>query len=402
MVATSVGTLIVGAGQAGVQLALSLRKYGYEPRILIVGEEHDAPYQRPPLSKTFFRAGEGGSLLAFRADSVYAKQGIELHLGDKVTSVDHERKIATLESGEVVAYEHLALTVGGAAKRFDRPGAAAEDGEMPRGMYSLRTAADARALRAALTSNARVAVIGGGFIGLEFAASARELGHEVTVLVAKSRILSRVAPPAVSQMLRDAHTRRGVQIRLNCEIERVIVDDGAVSAIELRDGSVVPCDIVLVGIGLAPRSELAESLGLTCLNGAICVDDVGRTSVDGIVAAGDCTTFVSWVDGEYVTHESVSNAVDQAKVAAATIAGVEGDPRPEPWFWSDQYDLRLQSVGITHPDDDVEIDVDADAETIIAVHRRNGAVRAVTTVNHPREFMRARKDLSQFSFESVS
>lgn len=397
----SVGTLIVGAGQAGIQLALSLRSHGYEAPVLVAGEESDSPYQRPPLSKTFFRNDGDGSLLPFRSDSVYAKHNIELRLGERVTRIDHDLKIAYCESGMSVTYEHLALTVGGTAKRLEIPGLLEGHGRSARGIYSLRTAEDARSLRNALTSASRVVVIGGGFIGLEFTASARELGCDVTVLVARSRILSRVAPPVVSQLLHNAHTRRGVHIRLNTEIRRIIVTGGAVSGIELSDGTMVPCDLVLVGIGLSPRNELAKALGITCIDGAICVDAAGRTSLDGVVAAGDCTTFTSWVDGTHITHESVSNAVDQAKVVAATIAGIEAPPRPEPWFWSDQYDLKLQSVGISHPDDELEIDLDEDTETLVAIHRRNGAVRAVTTVNRPREFMRARKDLERFALESV-
>jgi 3-phenylpropionate/trans-cinnamate dioxygenase ferredoxin reductase subunit len=388
------GVLIVGASQAGVQLATSLRDLGYQEPISLVGAEPRPPYQRPPLSKALLLGRVDEASLVFRASSFYADRGIEVVCGERVREIALPGGgavgggVATTESGRSFSFAHLALTVGARPRRLAVPGADLD------GVCYVRDVDDALRLRRALGQARDVVVIGGGYIGLEAASAARSLGRSVTVVEAAERLLARSVVPIVSDFYRAAHERRGVDIRLGVGVTGLTERGGRVAAVVLSDGTELPADLVLVGIGAAPRTELAEALGLGC-DGGIVVDRWARTSDPKVVAAGDCTVGPHPVTGEgRVRLESVQNAVVQAKVAAAALAGRPA-PGPEvPWFWSDQYDLKLQIAGLSAGYDDHVVRGDPDTERFSVLYYREGALLAVDAVNNAADYLAVRKALA--------
>ncbi|MCW8379712.1 NAD(P)/FAD-dependent oxidoreductase [Streptomyces justiciae] len=379
------GTLVVGAGQAGVQLAVSLREAGDAGPITVVGAEPDAPYQRPPLSKAFLLGRTDATGLAFRTPGYYADHGIELATGERVSDIGDSCAITA--SGRCLEFEQLALTLGARVRRLDVPG-----GDLA-GVHYIRELASARRLRAELDDAERVVVIGGGFIGLETAAVARGLGRDVTVVEAADRLIGRAVATTVSDFYRQAHERRGTRVRLGSTVVALTGDGGTVRAVHLADGTELPADLVVVGIGVTPRTELAERLGLEC-DGGIVVDAAARTSRPEIVAAGDCTVRPHVLTGEgRVRLESVQNAVSQAKAAAATLTGTP-PPRPEvPWFWSDQADLKLQIAGLSAGHDETAVRGNLDAERFSVLYYRRGTLIAVDAVNAPADYLTVRKAL---------
>ncbi|WP_051341849.1 NAD(P)/FAD-dependent oxidoreductase [Pseudonocardia spinosispora] len=387
----SPATLIVGASQAGVQLAVSLREAGETGPVMLVGAEPHPPYQRPPLSKAFLLGGTDTAKLAFRTPAFYAERSIELITGERVERLalrpGTAEGSATTSTGRTLAFDQVALTTGARVRRLAVPGADLA------GVHHLRDMADAVLLRAALDAARRVVVVGGGFIGLEAAAVARTLGKDVVIVEASDRLVGRSVAPTVSDFYRSAHERRGTAVLLGSAVARVLGDAGRVSAVGLTDGTELPADLVLVGIGVVPRTELAEAIGLHC-DGGVVVDRHARTGNAGIVAAGDCTAMPHPTTGVgLVRLESVANAVSQAKTAAATLAGIP-PPAPEvPWFWSDQYDLKLQIAGLSTGHDESVVRGDLDAERFSVLYYRNGAVVAVDAVNSPVDYLVVRKAL---------
>ena len=390
----SAGTLVVGASQAGLQVAVSLRSYGYTAPITLVGEEPHAPYQRPPLSKEFLAGTADPETLAFRTPAFYRDAGIDLVCGEQVTDLTlpsgpSGAGVAGTASGRELPYEHLALTVGAAARRLSVPGADLA------GICYLRGLDDAMLLRPQLLSASRVVVVGGGFIGLEAAAVAQSFCAAVTVVEAADRLIGRAVAPVVSEFYRDAHHRRGTTVLTAATVTGFRSAGGRVAGVLLADGTELPADLVVVGVGVVPRTELAEKLGLECDSGIV-VDARTRTSEPGVVAAGDCTVLPHPLTGEgRVRLESVNNAVSQAAVAAATIVGAPDLPPNVPWFWSNQGDLRLQIAGLSTGFDEHVVRGDPDSEKFAVLYYREGRLLAVDAVNSPPDYMAVRKALTQ-------
>jgi 3-phenylpropionate/trans-cinnamate dioxygenase ferredoxin reductase component len=387
------GTLVIGASQAGLQLAVSLRETGYAEPITLVGAEIHAPYQRPPLSKAYLHGSTELEQLWLRTPEFLAGQDITLVTGERVESVHlysgGPAGTATTASGRVLDFDRLALAVGARPRRLTVPGAHLD------GVTYLRTADDATVLRELQSDAESVVVVGGGFIGLEAAAVARAQGKSVTVVEAADRLIGRAVAPVVSNFYRDAHLRRGVDIRLGAQVVSLGGKHNRVQAVQLSDGSRIPAELVIVGIGIEPRTELARQLGLASAGGIV-VDQYARTSNPAVVAAGDCTVQPHPLTGEgRVRLESVPNAISQAKTAAATIAGLRVPNDAVPWFWSDQYDLKLQIAGLSAGHDEYVVRGDLDGEAFSVLYYRDGALLAVDAVNTPRDYMAVRKALSQ-------
>jgi 3-phenylpropionate/trans-cinnamate dioxygenase ferredoxin reductase subunit len=386
----SSGVLIVGASQAGVQVASSLREYGYERRIIIVGAESHPPYQRPPLSKVYLGGAVEASSIELRAPEFYVDRRIDLVRAERVTQVRMSLGggVARTDRGRRLAFDRLALAVGARPRRLAVPGNGLD------GVRYLRDLDDAARLRIDLGPARHVVVIGGGFIGLEAAAVAREAGKQVTVVEAAPRLIARAVAPVVSEFYRRAHHRRGVALRLSARVERVRGDGGRVVSVELTDGTVLPADMVIVGIGVEPRTELAHQLGLHC-DGGVVVDAFARTSRPFIVAAGDCTVLPDpLTGGRRVRLESMQNAIAQARVAAATLVGLARPYADVPWFWSDQYDLKLQIAGVTQDYDRVVLRGDLDGERFCAMYYRDGRLLGANAVNSTQDYLVVRKALA--------
>jgi 3-phenylpropionate/trans-cinnamate dioxygenase ferredoxin reductase subunit len=392
-VTAEAGTLIIGASQAGLQVAVSLRGAGDTAPITLVGDEPHAPYQRPPLSKAFLTGETALERLSLRTPEVMADLDVTLVTGERIDRValteGGPSGTARSAGGREFGFDRLALTVGARPRRLGVPGADRE------GVTYLRTADDAMALRA-LQSDARsVVVIGGGFIGLEAAAVARALGKSVTVLEASDRLIGRAVAPVVSEFYRAAHTRRGVDVRLGAQVVSFGGSGRRVEAVHLADGSRIRADVVIVGIGVEPCIQLARQLDLET-SGGIVVDAHARTSNPTVVAAGDCTVQPNPLTGlGRVRLESVQNAISQAKAAAATLAGRSEPNESVPWFWSDQYDLKLQIAGLSASHDRHVLRGDVDGESFSVLYYRDGALLAVDAVNAPGDYMAVRKALTQ-------
>ncbi len=390
----SAGILVVGASQAGLQLAVSLRDLGYSAPITLVGEEPYAPYQRPPLSKEFLTGTAGPETLAFRTPAFYQDAGIELVCGEQVTDATlpagaSGTGIAGTDAGRELPFERLALTVGAAARRLTVPGA-----DLP-GICYLRGLDDATQLRPRLVGASRVVVVGGGFIGLEAAAVARSFGATVTVVEATDRLIGRAVAPVVSAFYRAAHERRGTTVLTHTAVTGFRDAGGRVGGVLLADGTDLPADLVVVGVGVVPRTELAEKLGLAC-DGGIVVDARARTSDPTVVAAGDCTVLPHPLTGEgRVRLESVNNAVSQAAAAAATVVGAPAPAPNVPWFWSNQGDLRLQIAGLSTGFDEYVVRGEPETEKFSVLYYREGRLLAVDAVNTPPDYMVVRKALTQ-------
>ena len=333
--------LILGGGHAGGTAAALLRQQGWTGPITLVGEEPVAPYQRPPLSKAWLKGEADAASLALRPDTFYAEQGIRMRLSTRAERLvrREEGGEVVLQGGETLAYDRLILATGSRARRIPLPGLDLE------GVMELRTAADADRLKAALTPGARLTVVGGGYIGLEAAASALALGADATVIELQPRLLARVAHEALSAFVHDYHRAQGVRFELASGVEALEGEQGRVCAVRLSDGRRIACDAVLVGVGAAPNQELAEAAGLRC-DGGVEVDLTARTSDPCVYAIGDCTRRPLPLYGCTGRLESVPNALEQAKQAAADLCGTRPPPPETPWFWSDQFDLKLQIAGL--------------------------------------------------------
>jgi len=366
--------VIIGAGQAGAALAAKLRGLGHSGPITMIGDESAPPYQRPPLSKAYLMGQMEQERLWLRSAEFYSENKIELRLGQPVTAIDAAAKTVTL-GDENIPYDHLALTTGSSPRRLP----AAIGGDLD-GVYTVRTLADVDAMRAEFAPGRRVIIVGGGYIGLEAAAVAAKLGLDVTVLEMAPRILQRVASPETSDHVRALHQSHDVKIMEDTGLDRLL-GEGRVTAARLKDGRELPADFVIVGVGIIPGEGLAKAAGLTIDNG-IATDAFGRTSDPAIWSAGDCASF-PWAGGR-IRLESVGNAIDQAECVAANMLGADTPYQAKPWFWSDQYDLKLQIAGLNTGYDHI---VTRKIDGTSFWYYRGETLLAVDAMNDPRAYM---------------
>jgi 3-phenylpropionate/trans-cinnamate dioxygenase ferredoxin reductase subunit len=382
--------VVVGAGQAAAQLALSLRAGGFRDRILLIGAERFPPYQRPPLSKKFLTERRAPETLLLRPETLWRDQGVELMLRTTAGALDLKRRTLSTVDGEKrtqeLTYGTLVLATGTRAREATVPGAALA------GVFSLRSIDDVHRLRPALDAAGRIVIVGGGYIGLEVAAVMRQEGREVMVLEAEDRVLKRVTGTDVSAFFETLHRERGVDIRLGARLAAV-TGEGAVSGVRLADGTAVGADVVLLAIGSQANDDLGRSAGLPCRDG-ILVDTLARTPVPGVYAIGDCTRFPSGRFGREVRLESVQNAIDQAKAAASAILGTPRPYDPVPWFWSDQYEIKLQMAGLSDGYDSAAVVGERATQRFSVEYRANGKLIAVDAVNDARAHMTARRRIA--------
>jgi len=379
--------VIVGASHAAAQLVASLRQKKWLGRILMISDEARLPYQRPPLSKAFLAGDIAAESLAIRPPAFYDKQNVELVSG-RVTAINRLQKTLQLSDGRELSYDKLALCTGTRAIRLSIPGATLG------GVHGLRSQADVEAIRRDLSTARRAVIVGGGYIGLEAAASLRKQGLEVVVLERAERILQRVTAPEVSAFYQRVHHEAGVVIRTGVTVT-AFEGDGQVERVTCSDGACYPADVVIVGVGVIPNAELAGAAGLKTENG-ILVDECCQTDDPDIVAAGDCAS--QWIpeSGHWRRLESVPNAMEQAKAAAGTLCGERSANNSLPWFWSDQYDLKLQIAGLSQGYDQVVIRGNPQtSRSFAAFYFQNGQLTAADCVNRPSEFMLTKKLLSQ-------
>ncbi|HEY5412005.1 MAG TPA: FAD-dependent oxidoreductase [Caulobacteraceae bacterium] len=382
--------VIVGAGHAGGTAAALLRQHGHTGPILLIGEEPVVPYQRPPLSKAYLKGETDAEALKLRPDAFYAESHIALRMGARAEAIDRSARRVRLQGGEDLAYDILILATGSANRTVHF------EGERPGDLHALRTLADAERLKTIVGAGRRLVIVGGGYIGLEAAASARALGAEATVVELEPRVLARVACEELSAFFEAYHRNRGVEILAGAQVVAVERGpDGVLAGVRLADGRQVACDGVLTGVGAAARAELARDCGLDCDPGIV-VDHAGRTSDPRIFAIGDVTLRPLHHYGDRRHRlESVSNAVEQARQATAAILGQPAPAHEVPWFWSDQYELKLQIAGMPF-DADARVIRGAMEDASFAIfHLKHGRVVAVEAVNRPPEFMAGRQLIAQ-------
>jgi 3-phenylpropionate/trans-cinnamate dioxygenase ferredoxin reductase subunit len=381
--------VIIGAGHAGGSAAAMLRQYGHAGPITLVGEEPWLPYQRPPLSKAWLKGEAGEEDLQLRPASFYEAQGIEVRLRSRAQVIERSMRNVILRSGEPLPYDALILAMGARARELPIPGAELD------GVLALRTLDDAESLKARLAPGQRLVVVGGGYVGLEVAASARALGAEVTVIEREARLLARVAGEALSGFFHARHMAHGVRFVLGGAV--VALEEGpdeSVAAVLLDHGERLPCDVVLMGVGAVPNQALAAAAGLACDDGVV-VDIEARTGDPDIFAIGDLTRRPLPLYGRSFRLESVPSALEQTRQAAAAITGRPA-PAPEvPWFWSDQYDVKLQIAGLPFDVDRRVLRGDPESGHFAVFHMQGELIQAVEAVNAPAEFMGGRLLIGQ-------
>jgi 3-phenylpropionate/trans-cinnamate dioxygenase ferredoxin reductase subunit len=368
--------VVIGAGQAGSSCVAKLRSEGFDGEITLVGGEPVPPYQRPPLSKAYLLGDMAEERLYLRPASYYADNNITMRLSTRATAIDPAAKTVTLENTEVLAYDHLVLTTGAHPRTLPT----AIGGDLDQ-VFCVRDLADADAMAPAFSEGKTALIIGGGYIGLEAAAVAAKRGVAVTLVEMSDRILQRVAAPETSDYFRDLHSAHGVKIMEGVGLDRLI-GDGAVTGAILTDGTEIAIDFAVVGVGIAPATILAEGAGLTINNG-IDTNTYGQTSDPAIWAAGDCAS--APLGGQQIRIESVGNAIDQAEVIAKNIAGTQTPYVPKPWFWSDQYDCKLQIAGLNTGYDAVYVRITGDARS--HWYYKGDQLIAVDAMNDPRNYM---------------
>ncbi len=380
--------LIVGAGQAGCELGFAARQNGWSGAIVLVGDESHLPYQRPPLSKAYLSSEVAGDALTLRSIEAYAKASIDLRLRLRVVAIDRARRRVRFDDGAQLDYRKLAICSGGRARTLECAGLLDAP---PSNLRYLRHRDDADRLRVLLATGRRLVVIGGGYVGLEVAASARKLGVEVTLIEAQPRVLARVTGEPLSRFYEGVHRDAGVDLRTSTAIASVVCDaTGDVATVVCGDGSRIAADVVVAGLGMIPNVEIAEAAGLD-VDGGIVVDARSQTSDPDIVAAGDCTVHHSALYRRVVRLESVPNALEQARAAALTVCDKQRQPAAAPWFWSDQYDLKLQMVGLSAGFDTMTMRGDMASRSFIAFYLRDDRLIAADAVNRPLDFMTTRK-----------
>ena len=375
--------VIVGAGQAGSQLAVSLRTEGFAGKIILIGAETQPPYQRPPLSKHFLAGDVGLERVYVKPAEFYQESAIELRLGQQVTALDRVAKTISLADGSELNYDKLALATGSKVRRLDLPGS-----DLANICY-LRTLDDMYAIQEKMQTGAKLVSVGGGYIGLEVASVAIKKGMQVTVLEAADQLMARVVGPEVAAFYQQTHTAAGVDIRTSMGVTG-FAGDGQVESVRCVNGSEFTADMVVVGVGIMPETTVAEAAGLEVANGIV-VDETTLTSDPNIVALGDCCNHPSTRYERRVRLESVPNALGQARVAAATLTGKPKSYAEVPWFWSDQYDLKLQMAGFRDGHDQVIVRGDTTAAPFMVCYLQKDELLAVESVNNPREFMVCRQ-----------
>jgi len=375
--------VIIGASHAAAEAISTLKKKGYAGSVTLIGDEPYLPYQRPPLSKKYLNGEMTLDQLYIKGPAMYDEYGVVQKLGVLAERLDRTNKVVELSDNSELTYEHLILATGTRARELPVPGA------QDQRIRYLRTKDDVDAIQGALSSESRVLIIGAGYIGLEVAASATQLGCQVTVLEAMDRVLQRVTGPEMSTFYQGVHADHGVDLRLDTAVKEFVTEGNSIAAV-LGDESQIEFDLAVVGIGVIPNTELAESAGLECDNGIV-VDEYCQTQDRSIYAVGDCSNHPSFIYERRLRLESVPNAMGQAKTAALHICG---DPKPYdevPWFWSDQYDVKLQTAGLSQGYDQVVLRGDMAARKFSVFYLDRGRLLAVDAINSPAEFMIAKK-----------
>jgi 3-phenylpropionate/trans-cinnamate dioxygenase ferredoxin reductase subunit len=378
--------VIVGAGQAAASLASRHIKLGSKTTLHLIGDEPVPPYQRPPLSKKYMSGELDKERLFIRPEQWYSEQGISTHFGSRVTSIERNRKQIETDTGEQIDYAKLVLCTGSRPRKL-----AADLGGDLAGVYTLRNIADVEAMAPEFRAGRGLLIIGGGYIGLEAAAVARKLGLEVTLLEMADRILQRVAAPETSKFFRNLHQQQGVAIRESTRLAHLLEDSGRVVGAELADGEQIQADLVLVGIGAVPNSELAEQIGLDCNNGIV-VNDSCLTSDPDVYAAGDCASFTR--NGIQIRLESVQNAADQGDLIARVLAGEDAKYDALPWFWSDQFDCKLQIAGLNMGYTEVILRAGSKPQGQSVWYYAKDKLIAVDAMNDPLAYAMGRKIIS--------
>ncbi|WP_375777625.1 NAD(P)/FAD-dependent oxidoreductase [Bradyrhizobium sp. ma5] len=378
------GLVVVGASYAGLQAALTARDAGYVEPVTVIADEPALPYQRPPLSKDFLLDEIGGQGLLMHDEAIFADNKIELRLGHRVVEIDRNAGRVALAGAATFDFDSLVIATGSRARKIAVRGADLD------GVCYLRSIADAVDLKVRLGQASEIVIVGGGFIGLEVASSAARLGKRVTVIEAASRLLERAVSPAVSRFLLDVHARAGVAVKFGTAVSAMIGDGGRVAAVELNGGIRLGADLVVVGIGGIANDELAAAAGLECANGIV-VDENGRTAYPGIYAAGDCANHYSRFAEGWIRLESVQHAQDQGRTVGLAIADSHEPYDSVPRFWSDQHDLKLQTVGLAARSDRTVIRGAIEAGRFSVFNYRQGRLVAVDSINNPGDQMVARR-----------
>ena len=374
--------VIAGAGHAAGQVGVSLRQKGFDGNIVLVGEEAWLPYQRPPLSKKFLAGELPAERLYFKPADFYDDHEIDVRLETRITAVDRQQRFVVTAAGEQIAYDTLVFATGSRVRHIRVPGSDLE------GVHYLRSIDDVSRIRADLVTARNVVIIGAGYIGLEVAAVIRELAYNVSVIEMADRVMSRVVAPVVSDFYKAEHEARGVNLLLSTVLE-AFEGDARVNAVKTSGRQSIPADLVIVGIGIAPNTEIAASAGLEVDNGIV-VDTHCRTTDDNIYAVGDCTSHPNSIYRRRIRLESVHNALEQAKTAAANICGETAEYSQVPWFWSDQYDLKLQIAGLSEGYDEVVVRGEPASRSFSSLYLHNGKLIACDAINAPRDFVQSK------------
>ena len=377
--------LIVGGGHAGANTAFALRKDGFDGEIIIISDEDYLPYHRPPLSKDFLKQNLGIEKLGFKSADFYEEQKILINLDTHIDSIDLESSLAVAKDTSF-NFDYLVFATGASPRLLPMENADSKN------LFYLRQITDVLSIHQQITPHKEIVLIGGGYIGLEVASAMIELGLKVTILEAEERILQRVTSPEVSQFYNDFHSKKGVRIICNAKITNLNAENQMIHSVSLESGESLAADIVLVGIGAIPNTQLAVLIGLECENG-IKTDQYCRTSIPNILAVGDCASSFNSLYNKEFRLESVPNALAQSKVASSSILGNELFNNEMPWFWSDQYDLKLQMAGLSSGYDECHIIGDTDSAEFIACYGKEGYLIAVDSVNQSRQFMLFKKAL---------
>lgn len=386
--------IIVGAGHAAGQAVATLRQKKFSGEVCVIGEERWLPYQRPPLSKKFLAGELPAERLYVKPPAFYEDPSLTVQLSTRIAGIDRERRQVVPENGPAQPYDRLILAIGASARRLNLPGC-----ELP-GIHYLRTIDDVLLIREQVETGRRMVIVGAGYIGLEVAAVATSLGLEVTVVEMQDRVMKRVVSPEVSHIYEAVHREHGVELRLNAGIERFL-GEKRVKGLKLADGREIPADLVVVGIGIQPNVALARDAGLAVEDGIV-VDDRCRTSDPDIYAVGDCTFHPNALLGRSIRLESVHNALEQARTAAANVCGEDLRYADIPWFWSDQYDLKLQIAGLSHGYDQAVMRGDAKTRCFTCVYLKAGHIIAVDAVNSPKDFIQSKKLIAEHATLDVA
>ena len=378
--------VIAGAGHAAGQIVASLIQHKFDGQVVLVGDEPYLPYQRPPLSKKFLAGEMPAERLYVKPESFYADAGVEMHLETRIESLDCAARTLTTSGGEI-AFDKLILALGSRVRRLPVEGV-----DLP-GVHYLRSIADVDSIRADFDKGRKLVIVGAGYIGLEVAAVARQAGLDVTVVEMADRVMSRVVSPEISDFYQIEHTNQGVKLRLSTGVAS-IGGKKRVTHVTTPDGDDIPADLVVVGVGIVPNTELASAAGLDVDNGIV-VDDHCVTSDPDIYAVGDCTLHPNAIYDRMLRLESVHNALEQAKTAVANICGVDTAYCQVPWFWSDQYDLKLQIAGLSDGYDDVVIRGNPAKRSFSCVYLRDGRIIALDAINAPRDFVQSKQLIAE-------